>query len=136
MTNIGSTLRAAQRRALTQINALDAIRLESMLQESTGPECYAAQEPMMHAQPHLQELTPTEVHDAMRATTSCWSMCASPTSTSTERIHGALLFPLSSFDPRALPVGGRRGAALRFRQALRHGGGEMPSRPACRSPRT
>lgn len=61
----------------------------------------------MHAQPHLQEMTPTEVHDALRSHDIVLIDVREPQEYVTERIHGALLFPLSSFDPRALPVGGR-----------------------------
>ena len=61
----------------------------------------------MHAQPHLQEMTPTEVHDALRRHDIVLIDVREPQEYVTERIHGALLFPLSSFDPRALPVGER-----------------------------
>lgn len=61
----------------------------------------------MHAQPHLRELTPTEVHDALRRRDIVLIDVREPQEYVTERIHGALLFPLSCFDARALPVGGR-----------------------------
>ena len=77
-------------------------------------------------QPHLQELTPTEVHDALRAHRIVLIDVREPQEYVNERIHGALLFPLSTFDPRGA-AGGRAagGAALRLRQALGDGGGEM-----------
>jgi rhodanese-related sulfurtransferase len=61
----------------------------------------------MHATPRLQELTPTEVHDALRRHEVVLVDEREPQEYVTERIHGALLFPLSTFDPRALPVGER-----------------------------
>lgn len=61
----------------------------------------------MQAKPHLHELTPSEVHDALRRHTIVLIDVCEPQEYVTERIHGALLFPLSSFDPRALPVDGR-----------------------------
>lgn len=61
----------------------------------------------MPARPHLQELTPTQVHDALREHTIILVDVREPQEYVTERIHGALLFPLSSFDPAALPIGER-----------------------------
>ena len=61
----------------------------------------------MAAQPRLHEMTPTEVHDALRQRSVVLIDVREPQEYVTERIHGALLFPLSSFDPGALPVGGR-----------------------------
>lgn len=58
-------------------------------------------------QPQLQELTPTEVHDALRAHRIVLIDVREPQEYVNERIHGALLFPLSTFDPHALPVGER-----------------------------
>lgn len=57
--------------------------------------------------PHLQELTPTEVHDALRAHRIVLIDVREPQEYVNERIHGALLFPLATFDPAALPVGER-----------------------------
>ncbi len=61
----------------------------------------------MHAQPPLREKTPTQVHDAMRDREIVLVDVREPQEYVAERIHGALLFPLSSCDARALPVGGR-----------------------------
>ena len=58
-------------------------------------------------QQHLQELTPTEVHDALRQHRIVLIDVREPQEYVNERIHGALLFPLSTFDPGALPVGER-----------------------------
>lgn len=58
-------------------------------------------------QPHLHELTPTEVHDSLRAHRIVLIDVREPQEYVNERIHGALLFPLSTFDPAALPVGER-----------------------------
>lgn len=57
--------------------------------------------------PHLHDMTPTEVHDALRVHRIVLIDVREPQEYVTERIHGALLFPLSTFDPAALPVGGR-----------------------------
>ncbi len=59
-------------------------------------------------QPHLREMTPTEVHDALREHRIVLIDVREPQEYVNERIHGALLFPLSTFDPAALPVGDRR----------------------------
>jgi rhodanese-related sulfurtransferase len=56
-------------------------------------------------QPHLTELTPAEVHDALQENRIVLVDVREPHEYEAERIHGALLFPLSSFDPAALPVG-------------------------------
>lgn len=61
----------------------------------------------MRPKPHLHELTPTEVHDALRRREIVLIDVREPQEYVTERIHGALLFPLSTFDPRALPLGER-----------------------------
>jgi rhodanese-related sulfurtransferase len=52
-------------------------------------------------------MTPTEVHNALRQRKIVLIDVREPQEYVTERIHGALLFPLSTFDPRALPVGER-----------------------------
>jgi rhodanese-related sulfurtransferase len=64
-------------------------------------------EPNMTTKLHLHELTPTEVHDALRRRDIVLIDVREPQAYVTDRIHGALLFPLSSFDPLALPVGER-----------------------------
>jgi len=64
-------------------------------------------EPKMTVKPHLHELTPTEVHEALRHHRIVLIDVREPQEYVNDRIHGALLFPLSSFDPRALPVGER-----------------------------
>lgn len=58
-------------------------------------------------QPHLKELTPTEVHEALLENRIVLVDVREPHEYEAERIHGALLFPLSTFDPMALPVGDR-----------------------------
>lgn len=56
----------------------------------------------------LEELTPQQVHDAMREGRIVLIDVREPQEYVTERIHGALLFPLSTFDPAALPAGEAR----------------------------
>ena len=61
----------------------------------------------MHVKPELRDMTPTEVRDALHRRAIVLIDVREPQEYVTERIHGALLSPLSSFDPRALPVGER-----------------------------
>jgi rhodanese-related sulfurtransferase len=58
-------------------------------------------------QPHLKEMSPTEVHDAIRARRIVLVDVREPHEYQNEHIQGALLLPLSTFDPGALPVGER-----------------------------
>ena len=58
-------------------------------------------------QSRLQEMTPSEVHTALREHRITLIDVREPQEYVNERIHGALLFPLSTFDPQALPVGER-----------------------------
>lgn len=62
----------------------------------------------MHARSRLHEMTPTAVHDAMQHDDIVLIDVREPAEFAAERIHGALLHPLSSFDPHALPVQGRK----------------------------
>lgn len=55
----------------------------------------------------LQELTPAEVHTALREHRIVLIDVREPQEYVNERIHGALLFPLSTFDPLALTAGER-----------------------------
>lgn len=61
----------------------------------------------MNQKPQLHELTPSEVHHALHHREIVLIDVREPQEYLTERIHGAMLFPLSSFDPRALPIGDR-----------------------------
>lgn len=57
----------------------------------------------------LEELKPREVHDLLAAGRIVLIDVREPAEYAAERIHGAMLFPLSTFDPAALPdPGGRR----------------------------
>jgi rhodanese-related sulfurtransferase len=102
----------AARHALTQVNEAtrrDAVRSVAW---DTAPACRrpfdpSPPEPETVMQPHLQEMTPTEVHEALRARRIVLIDVREPQEYVNERIHGALLFPLSTFDPGALPVGER-----------------------------
>lgn len=58
-------------------------------------------------QPHLHELTAKEVHDALNRHEIVLIDVREPQEYVNDRIHGALLFPLSTFDPAALPMGER-----------------------------
>jgi rhodanese-related sulfurtransferase len=61
----------------------------------------------MQAKLHLREMTSTEVHNALLRHDIVLIDVREPQEYVTERIHGALLHPLSTFDPAALPVGER-----------------------------
>lgn len=61
----------------------------------------------MPTDPRLREMTPAQVHAALRDRAIVLIDVREPQEYQAERIHGALLFPLSSFDPTALPTGGR-----------------------------
>ncbi|MDE2007116.1 MAG: rhodanese-like domain-containing protein [Rhodospirillales bacterium] len=52
----------------------------------------------------LRELAATDVADGLRRHAILLVDVREPAEYAAERIHGALLFPLSSFDPTALPV--------------------------------
>lgn len=56
----------------------------------------------------LKELSPAEVHDELKAHRIVLIDVREPAEYAAERIHGALLFPLSTFDPDALPDVGAR----------------------------
>lgn len=51
----------------------------------------------------LKELKPQEVHDKVAAGAITLIDVREPREYATERIHGALLFPLSTFDAKNLP---------------------------------
>ncbi len=51
----------------------------------------------------VKEMTPDEVHEALKKHAVVLVDVREPHEYMAERIHGALLFPLSTFDPRALP---------------------------------
>ena len=55
-----------------------------------------------HARP--QELGPDDVHEGLRHHRLTLIDVREPAEFAAERIHGALLFPLSSLDPKALPM--------------------------------
>ena len=57
----------------------------------------------MTASARLREFTPSAVHKMMRERTIVLIDVREPQEYVAERIHGALLFPLSTFDPKALP---------------------------------
>lgn len=57
----------------------------------------------MMASARLRELAPPAVHKLMRERSIVLIDVREPQEYVAERIHGALLFPLSTFDPKALP---------------------------------
>ena len=56
----------------------------------------------------IQNLTPQEVARLMKDDAIVLIDVPGPAEYAAECIHGALLFPLSTFDPRALPDSGKR----------------------------
>lgn len=56
----------------------------------------------------IHDLTPTEVRDLLEAGEILLIDVREPAEFAAERIHGALNYPLSTFDARALPDRGRR----------------------------
>ena len=67
---------------------------------------------MMHATTHRRDMTPAEVHDALRRRAIVLIDVREPHEYGVERIAGALLFPTLGFDPLALPTGGDRPVVL------------------------
>jgi len=62
----------------------------------------------MNAHPHLREFSPEWVRRSLADRTIVLVDVREPQEYAAERIHGALLFPLSTFDPEALPSPGGR----------------------------
>ncbi|MDO8902572.1 MAG: rhodanese-like domain-containing protein [Phenylobacterium sp.] len=61
---------------------------------------------------HAVDLTPADVRDRLAARQIVLIDVREPAEYASERIHGALNFPLSTFDPQALPAGGLRAIIL------------------------
>jgi rhodanese-related sulfurtransferase len=70
------------------------------------------------------DLTPTAILDDLKAGRILLVDVREPAEFANERIHGALLHPLSTFEPKSLPVDGSRrvvfqcGSGKRSRKAL------------------
>lgn len=58
------------------------------------------------------DLRPADVHDRLTARQIVLIDVREPAEYAAERIHGALNYPLSTFDPEALPAGGPRAIIL------------------------
>ncbi len=56
----------------------------------------------------IQEMAPAAVAEALNRREIVLIDVREPAEYAAEHIHGALLFPLSDFDPACLPAGGRR----------------------------
>ncbi len=56
----------------------------------------------------INEMTPAAVAEALRRHEITLIDVREPNEYCAERIHGALLYPLSAFDPLALPADGRK----------------------------
>jgi rhodanese-related sulfurtransferase len=66
----------------------------------------------MFRSPKIKNLTPAEVHAALADDQITLIDVREPAEYAAERIHGALLYPLSTFDPDALPNGGAKPIVL------------------------
>jgi rhodanese-related sulfurtransferase len=62
----------------------------------------------MHHDKHVTNATPQQVHAWLTNGEILLVDVREPNEYAFERIHGALLYPLSTFDPKALPVEGRK----------------------------
>jgi len=60
----------------------------------------------------LDDLEPKEVHDLLKAGKIILIDVREPREYGTERIHGALLHPLSTLEPAAMPVDAQRRVVL------------------------
>jgi rhodanese-related sulfurtransferase len=75
---------------------------------------------------NVEDLTPAEVAAKLKEGSIVLIDVREPREFAAERIHGALLFPLSTFDPSALPDGGKRalvfhcGSGVRSAKAVTH----------------
>ena len=67
------------------------------------------------------DLRPIDVHDRLVARQIVLIDVREPAEFAAERIHGALNFPLSTFDPEALPAGGPRAIVLQCGSGKRSG---------------
>jgi len=62
----------------------------------------------MHHDTHVTNATPEQVHAWLANGEILLVDVREPNEYAFERIHGALLYPLSTFDPKALPGEGRK----------------------------
>lgn len=63
---------------------------------------------MTHRESKVTNATPEAVHAALQKGEVLLVDVREPSEYAVERIHGALLYPLSTFDARALPMEGRK----------------------------
>lgn len=73
----------------------------------------------MAANPVLRELTAAELHQGLQDSTILLVDVREAAEYAAERIHGAVLVPLSSFDPANLPVDPNRTVVLQCRSGQR-----------------
>ena len=70
----------------------------------------------------VKNLTATEVASGLKADAIVLIDVREPGEYAAERIHGALLFPLSTFDPRSLPECGTREIVFQCASGIRSAG--------------
>lgn len=68
-----------------------------------------------------QEISPAKAAEALKKGEAILIDVREPAEFAAERIHGALLHPLSTFDPRALPIDTTREVILHCGSAKRSG---------------
>lgn len=69
----------------------------------------------------IQNLSPEDVAAKLKAGEIVLIDVREPNEYAAERIHGALLFPLSTFDPSLLPEGGKRPVVFQCGSGMRSG---------------
>ncbi len=67
----------------------------------------------------IRNLTPAEVADKLKDGSIVLIDVREPREYAAERIHGALLFPMSTFDPAALPDDGKRALVFHCGSGMR-----------------
>jgi len=70
---------------------------------------------------NIKEISPRETAEALKSGKAILIDVREPHEYAAERIHGALLFPLSTFDPAALPLDKSREVILHCGSAKRSG---------------
>ncbi|MEE2526150.1 rhodanese-like domain-containing protein [Hyphobacterium sp. HN65] len=69
----------------------------------------------------FQEISPADTAESLRNGNAVLIDVREPHEYGAERIHGALLYPMSTFDPRALPIDSSRDVILHCGSAKRSG---------------
>lgn len=68
---------------------------------------------------NVEDLSPAEIAAKLKDGSIVLIDVREPQEYAAERIHGALLFPMSTFDPAALPEGGKRSIVFHCGSGMR-----------------